>query len=326
MSSSSSKWNAHHRYLRITLSTSDSKSIFNRALVPTPVCKEINVNPVDTPLIMAALVEHLKVHVVASFAHAPPSCTSDLLGYAVSYTCPRFYTTGSFSPILLTLPFGPAQLSLYGRALRSVSRSLTLSSEDFSHPFSSAERFRLLSQLLCQRGGLTRTTAHPNLAWSALHEYDAVRSGANAVPPDLQEDDAGPTPSMKPSPAPLDVPSSQIILSNTIPSSPTPGSTASSFPLSVSLSPTGNGGKDKLKQLGIDGMIQRLLDVGYTGKVSKSLCLKNAEIVAIHQTAREIFLSQPTLIELSQLPVSWRLRGSGKAKPGNNFAAPMLQD
>jgi len=46
-------------------------------------------------------------------------------------------------------------------------------------------------------------------------------------------------------------------------------------------------------------MIQRLLDVGYTGKVSKSLCLKNAEIVAICQAAREIFLNQPTLIELS---------------------------
>lgn len=187
-------------------------------------------------------------------------------------------------------------------------------------------------------GGLTRTTAHPNLAQSALHEYDAVRSGANAVPPDLQEDDAGlasgnatgpsgsptllssnislspnippslqpsvsapptPSPSMKPSPAPLDIPSTQTILSNTIPSSLTPGSTASSFPLSDSLSPTGNGGKDKLKQLDIDDMIQRLLDVGYTGKVSKSLCLKNAEIVAICQTAREIFLSQPTLIELS---------------------------
>ncbi len=49
----------------------------------------------------------------------------------------------------------------------------------------------------------------------------------------------------------------------------------------------------------IDDMIQRLLDVGYTGKVSKSLCLKNAEIVAICQAAREVFLSQPTLIELS---------------------------
>ncbi|KAI6153612.1 Metallo-dependent phosphatase-like protein [Pisolithus tinctorius] len=185
-------------------------------------------------------------------------------------------------------------------------------------------------------GGPTRTTAHPSLSQSALHEYDAVRSKAN-VPTDLQEDDAGsgnatglsgsptvqssnisippnsappslplstsapPTlsPSMKPSPAPLDIPSTQTILSNTISSSFTPGSTASSFPLNDSLSPTGNGGKDKVKQLDIDDMIQRLLDVGYTGKVSKSLCLKNAEIVAICQTAREIFLSQPTLIELS---------------------------
>ncbi|KAI6047655.1 Metallo-dependent phosphatase-like protein [Pisolithus marmoratus] len=186
-------------------------------------------------------------------------------------------------------------------------------------------------------GSLTRTTAHPNLAQSALHEYDAVRSGANAAPADLQEDDAGPvsgnatgpsgsptmqssnisppnsapslppstsapptlSPSMKPSPAPLDIPSTQTILSNTIPSSFTPGSTASSFPLNDSLSTTGNGGKDKVKQLDIDDMIQRLLDVGYTGKVSKSLCLKNTEIVAICQTARDIFLSQPTLIELS---------------------------
>ena len=54
-----------------------------------------------------------------------------------------------------------------------------------------------------------------------------------------------------------------------------------------------------MKQLDIDDMIQRLLDVGYTGKVSKSLCLKNAEIVAICQAAREVFLGQPTLIELS---------------------------
>ena len=79
----------------------------------------------------------------------------------------------------------------------------------------------------------------------------------------------------------------------------TPGSTASSFPLNDSLTPSGNGGKEKLKQFDIDDMIQRLLDVGYTGKVSKSLCLKNAEIAAICQAAREVFLSQPTLIELS---------------------------
>ena len=64
--------------------------------------------------------------------------------------------------------------------------------------------------------------------------------------------------------------------------------------------PASNGaGKEKLKQFDIDDMIQRLLDVGYTGKVSKSLCLKNTEITAICLAARDVFLSQPTLVELS---------------------------
>lgn len=49
----------------------------------------------------------------------------------------------------------------------------------------------------------------------------------------------------------------------------------------------------------IDEIIQRLLDVGYAGKATKSVCLKNAEIQVICRTAREIFLSQPSLIELS---------------------------
>ncbi|KAK3813150.1 MAG: Metallo-dependent phosphatase-like protein [Benniella sp.] len=49
----------------------------------------------------------------------------------------------------------------------------------------------------------------------------------------------------------------------------------------------------------IDDMISRLLDAGYSGKVSKSVCLKNSEILVICQMAREIFLSQPTLIELN---------------------------
>lgn len=84
---------------------------------------------------------------------------------------------------------------------------------------------------------------------------------------------------------------------------PTPASAADSLPHSdsgnsISNNP-GNGNKDKIKQHEIDDMIQRLLDVGYTGKVNKSLCLKNTEITAICQQAREIFLSQPTLIELS---------------------------
>ncbi|KAH7883564.1 Metallo-dependent phosphatase-like protein [Phlebopus sp. FC_14] len=106
-------------------------------------------------------------------------------------------------------------------------------------------------------------------------------------------------PGTKPSPAPLDIPIAQAMLSTSMPSSFTPGSTASSFPLSDSFSPSGNGGKDKIKQFDIDDMIQRLLDVGYTGKVSKSLCLKNTEIAAICQAAQGVFLNQPTLIELS---------------------------
>ncbi|KAH9919079.1 phosphoprotein phosphatase PPZ [Fomitopsis serialis] len=79
---------------------------------------------------------------------------------------------------------------------------------------------------------------------------------------------------------------------------PTPGST-SSFVIDPAAMSNGAKNGAALKQLDIDDMIQRLLDVGYTGKVSKSLCLKNAEITAICQAAREVFLGQPTLIELS---------------------------
>jgi serine/threonine-protein phosphatase PP1 catalytic subunit len=46
-------------------------------------------------------------------------------------------------------------------------------------------------------------------------------------------------------------------------------------------------------------MISRLLEAGYSGKVTKSPPLKNAEITAVCLAAREVFLSQPTLIELS---------------------------
>lgn len=53
-----------------------------------------------------------------------------------------------------------------------------------------------------------------------------------------------------------------------------------------------------IKEMDIDDYIKRLLDAGYAGKVTKSVCLKNAEIVAICQQAREAFLSQPALLEL----------------------------
>ncbi|KAF2454306.1 serine/threonine-protein phosphatase PP-Z [Lineolata rhizophorae] len=54
-----------------------------------------------------------------------------------------------------------------------------------------------------------------------------------------------------------------------------------------------------LKAIDLDDMIKRLLDAAYTGKVTKAVCLKNAEIFAICQAARELFLSQPALLELS---------------------------
>ncbi|KAI9491646.1 Metallo-dependent phosphatase-like protein [Zychaea mexicana] len=48
----------------------------------------------------------------------------------------------------------------------------------------------------------------------------------------------------------------------------------------------------------LDDYIERLLNAGYS-KITKQLCLKNAEVVAICRAAMEIFLSQPSLLELS---------------------------
>lgn len=54
-----------------------------------------------------------------------------------------------------------------------------------------------------------------------------------------------------------------------------------------------------LKAMDLDDMIQRLLDAAYTGKVTKTVCLKNAEIMAVCAAARELFLTQPSLLELA---------------------------
>ncbi|KAF2103050.1 putative serine/threonine protein phosphatase [Rhizodiscina lignyota] len=54
-----------------------------------------------------------------------------------------------------------------------------------------------------------------------------------------------------------------------------------------------------LKSIDLDDMISRLLDAAYAGKVTKTVCLKNAEIFAICQAARELFLTQPALLELA---------------------------
>ncbi|KAF9456547.1 Metallo-dependent phosphatase-like protein [Collybia nuda] len=144
-------------------------------------------------------------------------------------------------------------------------------------------------------------TAAPSPTTSRIHGSPYPTKGT--IPPvDQSPGMSGSAPSSpsplsspKPSPMPLDIPATQTILSNATPF--TPGSTASSGAPGESI---GNGSsKEKLKQFDIDDMIQRLLDVGYTGKVSKSLCLKNTEITAICLAARDVFLSQPTLVELS---------------------------
>ena len=58
-------------------------------------------------------------------------------------------------------------------------------------------------------------------------------------------------------------------------------------------------GMGALKTVDLDDMISRLLDAGYSTKVTKTVCLKNAEITAVCSAARELFLSQPALLELS---------------------------
>ncbi|GCE97890.1 hypothetical protein ZYGM_003601 [Zygosaccharomyces mellis] len=61
-----------------------------------------------------------------------------------------------------------------------------------------------------------------------------------------------------------------------------------------------HGKKKKVhKPINIDETIQKLLDAGYAGKRTKNVCLKNSEIAQICHLAREIFLSQPSLLELS---------------------------
>ena len=78
-------------------------------------------------------------------------------------------------------------------------------------------------------------------------------------------------------------------------------------PNPVRKSATGGSGKDdvasgvamgEIKDMDLDDFIKRLLDAAYAGKVTKSVCLKNAEIAAICHRAREVFLSQPALLEL----------------------------
>ncbi|KAF9943287.1 serine/threonine protein phosphatase Pzh1 [Mortierella alpina] len=106
----------------------------------------------------------------------------------------------------------------------------------------------------------------------------------------------------RPSLTPLSIPASGMTSSR----SPPPLSPKSnSQNKSLELSPTarlpflGSALDKGSKGMDLDDMISRLLDAGYSGKVAKNICLRNNEIVYICQAAREVFLSQPTLIELN---------------------------
>ncbi|CAO3564678.1 unnamed protein product [Mortierella alpina] len=106
----------------------------------------------------------------------------------------------------------------------------------------------------------------------------------------------------RPSLTPLSIPATGMTSSR----SPPPLSPKSnSQNKSLELSPTarlpflGSAMDKGSKGMDLDDMISRLLDAGYSGKVAKNICLRNNEIVYICQAAREVFLSQPTLIELN---------------------------
>ncbi|CAI4059280.1 salt homeostasis regulator SKDI_04G6400 [Saccharomyces kudriavzevii IFO 1802] len=57
--------------------------------------------------------------------------------------------------------------------------------------------------------------------------------------------------------------------------------------------------KKPIRPIDIDEIIQKLLDAGYAAKRTKNVCLKNSEIIQICHKARELFLTQPALLELS---------------------------
>lgn len=91
-----------------------------------------------------------------------------------------------------------------------------------------------------------------------------------------------------------------LMKKDTSPAKPSAAALALALSSDTPSSPTsGDMAIGALKPADLDEMIKRLIDAGYAGKVTKTVCLKNAEITAICQAAREVFLSQPALLELS---------------------------
>lgn len=126
--------------------------------------------------------------------------------------------------------------------------------------------------------------AHAMAAVDERHSGGAVSAHVSPPPPTpLSGNSSGvPTPLASPSVSNINIPGMPIS--------------------SGMMTPGGGAGRPSTPSgasFNVEETIQRLLDAGYSGKTTKSVCLKNQEIVRICQTAREIFLSQPMLLELS---------------------------
>lgn len=154
-------------------------------------------------------------------------------------------------------------------------------------------------------GGLEPTGSAPRPLSSASAKSATGQASADDVTPSKSNRNSTATLPASSSNAEIPIPTTQTILANPIPltsalaisSNPNSATAGSSNYLSNSLGPSSP--SKQQNSFDIDEMILKLLDAGYSGKVTKSVCLKNIEITTICQAAREVFLSQPTLIELS---------------------------
>ncbi|KAL8691689.1 MAG: hypothetical protein Q9218_003145 [Villophora microphyllina] len=135
----------------------------------------------------------------------------------------------------------------------------------------------------------------PTMSASVGHGHDGV-SKAQAQGEVDHVSDAPPTGTLHPSHN--EEPGESILVK---PLHPPPPTKHHKIPLTPKHKAVDDDGMEigALKSIDLDDMITRLLDAGYSTKITKTVCLKNAEITAICTAARELFLSQPALLELS---------------------------
>jgi serine/threonine-protein phosphatase PP1 catalytic subunit len=123
---------------------------------------------------------------------------------------------------------------------------------------------------------------------SGRHDVSAAQASGEVDHVSDQPPSGGANPNL-----PAQQPGQSILVKRENPINPVASATGS---LKEETAPTP--AMSELKDIDLDDYIKRLLDAGYAGKVTKGVCLKNAEIVAICQRARECLLSQPALLEL----------------------------